>query len=136
MFGFLESAMQWFPAPRNHTTRVEVGPARGTHWSTQQLRNIASMWYACEPYLTSLFPDSRLSNCPFEPTHGRCRVAHGEPPGKTDGLCRLAENGLKFPAIPVQNSLRCPEPTQSDDDLAENGTTVEPGFYTEEMGAG
>ncbi|KAK8131543.1 hypothetical protein PG984_007981 [Apiospora sp. TS-2023a] len=132
MFAHLESKLHWFPG-KNHVTRVEVGPAKGTHWSTQQLRNIASMWYACEPYLTSLFPDDHLSNCPFEPTHGRCRVAHGEPPAKTDGLCRLAQNGLKFTSLPLTESLQCPEPTQTEEDLAENGPE-EPGFYTKEKG--
>ncbi|KAK8052870.1 hypothetical protein PG996_012171 [Apiospora saccharicola] len=120
MFSSLDRQFPWW-ADGVPSMQVEVGPLRGLHWSTPQLRNIASFWYACEPYLQSLLPDIQEEGGRFEPTHGRCRVAQGEPPETSNWLCRQALHGAKFSALPLEASLRVPEPTQTEHDLAEHG---------------
>lgn len=133
MFNGLNARFTWWSPYREPSLRVEVGPMKGTHWSTPQLRNIASFWYACEPYLQSLFPKLETTGGPFEPTHGRCRAAWGEPPARANWLCRLAENGARFSAAPMAVSFQCPESGQSEDALVRDGP-LESGTYTEDKG--
>ncbi|KAK7975599.1 hypothetical protein PG989_014062 [Apiospora arundinis] len=121
MFNHLSNTVPWYVAPTSPASTVEIGPAKGCYFSTPQLRDMASFWYACEPYLTSLIPSRHVSRCQSRPIHGRCRAAWSEPAELASWLCRLTKNGSRFPAFPMMASKKMPVRAQSADDLAANG---------------